>query len=30
LDEARKLIAEAKKNPPKMAETEEEIEQLWK
>ena len=29
LDEARKLIAEAKKNPPKMAETEEE-EQLWK
>jgi hypothetical protein len=30
MDEARKLIAEAKKNPPKMAETEEEIEQLWK
>lgn len=29
LDEARKLIAEAKKNPPK-AQTEEEIEALWK
>jgi hypothetical protein len=30
LDEARKLINEAKKNPPKTAGTEEEIEQLWK